>query len=233
MSVTKAVGNMYPWVTHCHSFLRGECPHKCEYCYAKLPVRGHASRQVGPLKIDWQELEEKIPSSSVVFREHKNDLFADGVPEQWIESALERAGRDTTRGIVNVWQTKNPARYLPFTEYMREGDMVGTTLETNRETSYMSVAPSPVWRAKAMREIAPHLFTFVTIEPILKFDVAPFVKMIRDCRPFFVNIGADSKGHGLPEPTAEEIELLVRRLRAEGIDVRIKANLKRLAPDCV
>jgi hypothetical protein len=233
VSVTKSVGNMYPWVSHCHSFLRGECPHKCTYCYAKLPIRGHASRQVGPLKIDWHELEERIPSSSIVFREHKNDLFAAGVPDQWIEAALESARKDSERDVVNVWQSKNPIRFLHYRPEFREGDMLGTTLETNRDTSAYSKAPPPAERAEAMRMVFFKLQTFVTIEPIMQFDLVPFVRMIRAIRPQFVNIGADSKGHGLPEPTAEDVELLVRHLRAERIDVRVKPNLKRLAPDCV
>ncbi len=43
----------------------------------------------------------------------------------------------------------------------------------------------------------------VTIEPIMDFDLEPFVEMIKNTKPKFVNIGADSKGHNLPEPSSE------------------------------
>jgi ribosomal protein L37AE/L43A len=32
MGIVKAKGNMYPWVTHMHSHLRGACSHACPYC---------------------------------------------------------------------------------------------------------------------------------------------------------------------------------------------------------
>ena len=35
MGLTKSKGNMYPWVTHTHANLGGECPHKCRYCILK------------------------------------------------------------------------------------------------------------------------------------------------------------------------------------------------------
>jgi hypothetical protein len=43
-----------------------------------------------------------------------------------------------------------------------------------------------------------------------------------------VNVGADSKGHGLPEPSFKKVMQLVERLTAAGIEVRNKRNLERL-----
>lgn len=31
MSLKKSTGNMYPWVTHTHTHLGGECSHKCVF----------------------------------------------------------------------------------------------------------------------------------------------------------------------------------------------------------
>lgn len=35
MGLTKAKGNMYPWVTHLWNPISGPCPHACTYCYVK------------------------------------------------------------------------------------------------------------------------------------------------------------------------------------------------------
>ena len=70
--------------------------------------------------------------------------------------------------------------------------------------------------------------TMVTIEPIIDFDLNPFVKMIAKCKPEWVNIGADSKSHGLPEPSAQKVWKLIFALEDAGIEVKQKSNLKRL-----
>ena len=70
--------------------------------------------------------------------------------------------------------------------------------------------------------------TFITIEPILDFSVAEFADMIKYANPTFVNIGADSKNHGLPEPTFDKIMQLYEKLISAGIEVRKKVNLERL-----
>lgn len=41
-------------------------------------------------------------------------------------------------------------------------------------------------------------------------------------------IGADSKHHGLPEPTKEEVLALVKVLEDNGVHVNKKSNLDRL-----
>jgi len=72
---------------------------------------------------------------------------------------------------------------------------------------------------------------FITIEPILDFDVKEFSEMLckfKDFKGFFINIGADSKGHGLAEPTHKKVMDLYEILIANGIEVRKKINLERL-----
>lgn len=70
----------------------------------------------------------------------------------------------------------------------------------------------------------------MTLEPIMAFDVDKLEPWLTVLNPDFVNIGADSKSHDLPEPTQAQIEELVFVLKAAGIDVRLKDNLKRLFP---
>ena len=68
---------------------------------------------------------------------------------------------------------------------------------------------------------------FLSIEPIMDFDLEPFVQIIKNIKPKFVSIGADSKNHNLPEPSKEKIEVLIRELK-KFTEVKIKDNLKRL-----
>ena len=48
-----------------------------------------------------------------------------------------------------------------------------------------------------------------------------------DVKPF-VNIGADSKRCSLPEPDADKVRVLIRRLQEAGIEIREKRNLDRM-----
>ena len=73
-----------------------------------------------------------------------------------------------------------------------------------------------------------YLRTFITIEPIMDFDVPVIGQWLMEIRPEFINIGADSKRHGLPEPSADKIMALIDVLNAAGIEIREKHNLERL-----
>jgi hypothetical protein len=46
--------------------------------------------------------------------------------------------------------------------------------------------------------------------------------------PLWVNIGADSKGSGLPEPTKIQIEAVALLLSNYGVYVNLKSNLNRI-----
>ena len=67
----------------------------------------------------------------------------------------------------------------------------------------------------------------VSIEPIMDFDVDTMIDWIRQIKPEFVSIGADSKGHNLPEPSKDKIRALIGALSKITV-VKQKANLSRL-----
>ena len=104
--------------------------------------------------------------------------------------------------------------------------VITTTIETNRwYGDIMNNSPHPKARALAMQDI--HLEKYVTIEPILDFDLDEMVELIKMCNPTQVNIGADSGGHKMPEPSKEKILDLIDRLK-EFTKIDKKINLKRL-----
>jgi len=219
-------GNMYPWVTHMHTHLGGECSHKCSYCYVDNPINGRSTRYIGKVRLIDYELGIDYGQKRVIFIEHCNDLFAADVPNNFIKSILFHV-----RNFPNnkyIFQTKNPERYKNFLDQFPKDFLLGCTIETNRGMSKISKAPDAFNRQLAMRELPKKINKFITLEPILDFDVDILVDWISNIKPLFVNIGADSKDHNLNEPTIEKVMELGKRISELGIEVKEKRNLNRL-----
>ena len=103
--------------------------------------------------------------------------------------------------------------------------MFGTTIETDRYFERISEAPDIPKRVEAMKRMKGK--KFVSIEPILRFDLEKLVRMVWEIHPSFVTIGADSKNHNLLEPGSDQVRELLKRL-SKFTEVRAKSNLKRL-----
>lgn len=225
MGLKKSKGNMYPWVTHTHCHLGGQCPHRCVYCYVDNPRFGRPARYQGELRLIEEEFKVAYGVGNTIFMENCNDLFAKEVPQTFINRVVAHAL--TYPDNTYVWQTKNPYRYLTMDEVFPSNSLFGCTIETNRNTVKISTAPPPADRADAIGALWERQ-TFITVEPILDFDVGILSRWITSIAPAFVNIGADSKGHSLPEPPYEKVLELIERLTAAGIEIREKHNLDRL-----
>jgi len=221
-------GNMYRFVTHTWNTVKGRCPHNCSYCYMK-------AFPIGDLRLDERELDTDLGQQNVIFVGSSCDMFADAVPAEWIHRTLDACRKH--RNNRYLFQTKNPGRYMSPGRYLDiihdlpADSIVGTTIESDlHHPEIMGAAPHPAVRAAYMAIISdtnPGQQTFITIEPILRFELAPFVDMIRRARPTFVNIGADSKGHNLPEPTEDETINLIFSLK-QFTRVNVKRNLERI-----
>jgi len=219
MALKKQSGNMYDFVTHTWSPVRGRCSFDCSYCYMKrFPL--------GPMHLDEKDLKIKIGEDRVIFVGHTIDLFANNVPSEWIERVLAHCCEYPKNRY--LFQSKNPARIIEFTDKLPPDVFIGTTIETNRTIYVESKAPSYIKRAEALGELSKMGFeTMVTIEPIFDFDLDELVDIVIIANPSWINIGADSKGHGLPEPSKEQIKELVITLQKKT-NVKLKDNLKRI-----
>jgi hypothetical protein len=216
---------MYPLVSHTHSHLGGACPHQCVYCYVKsFPFR--LEKYQGPLRLIEKELFVNYGSGKTIFIENCNDMMAKDVPQSFINQIIVHCLKFP--GNTYVFQTKNPERYLAMDSLFPEGSILGTTIESNRWFTVMGNAPSPIDRMLAMERLPGR--KFITIEPVMDFDVDCLASWIDRIRPEFLNLGADSKGHNLPEPSIEKIVALTEKLREYGIELREKHNLARLKP---
>jgi len=183
----------------------------------------------GPLRLKEDELKVKYGTGKVIFIEHQNDLFAEDVPHETVRAVLDHCCQWPENEY--VFQTKNPARLaFCFTEHLPPRWMIGTTIESNRWHEQMGKSPHPSARHFAMLKLRldfPDAKLFCTIEPIMQFDLDDMV-LIAEWKPTFVNIGADSKGNNLPEPTRDEVLALAAELTKRGVEIRNKSNLERL-----
>lgn len=217
MALNKQKGNMYDWITHTWNPIGGECPHQCSYCY----MRGFP---VGELRLRENFLRDNL-ADKMIFVGSSVDMWAEVVPDEWITEVLERCFEFP--GVAFLFQTKNPARFSNFNFPAKT--ILGTTLETNRDYG-ISQAPDFHSRARAMTFSSIYAYSkMISIEPIMDFDLDEFVEWIRAIQPEFVSIGADSKGHNLPEPEGKKVEALIEALGKFTV-VKEKANLRRLLP---
>lgn len=220
MSFRPSHGNMYTFVTHTYNAIKGRCPHDCKYCYMKI-------FELKDPRLDKRALEINLGEGNFIFVGSSIDMFAYQIPEDWIIKTLDHCLKFKNKYL---FQSKNPKRMFEMEKYIPVNSVIGTTIETNRYfPNIMNYAPLILERAEYMEKIAKigNFETMVTIEPVLDFDLEKLVNLIYQCRPSWVNVGADSKGHGLPEPTKEKILKLIKELK-KFTEVKEKRNLRRI-----
>lgn len=211
-------GNMYDWVSHTWNPIKGICSHDCVYCYMKkFPQK--------PIRLEEKELLENLGEGNTIFVGSSTDMWAKDVPDEWIKKVLAKCRN--FEGNTYLFQTKSPHRFWKFSGEFPRNTIFGTTLETNRDTVEYSKA-DPYSRASNMQEGFMER-KMVTIEPIMDFDLEPFVEMIKAIKPEWVNIGADSKNHNLPEPSRGKVDALIIEL-LKFTEIKKKHNLNRLVP---
>lgn len=215
MPLRKSAGNMYSFVTHTWNPIKGKCFHDCLYCYMKR-------FKLGELRLDEKEMRDGLGWGNFIFLGSGTDIFAENIPEYWITAVIGKCYLHDNRYL---WQTKNPKRFLEFG--FPDKSFFCITLESNRHyPEIMGNAPTPEERVEAFSKLIKPCM--ITIEPILDFDLPAMLDMIGAIAPQQINIGADSKGHNLPEPPGKKIDDLIRALRDRGYVLTLKSNLRRL-----
>jgi DNA repair photolyase len=184
--------------------------------------------QQSTVHFDEKELKTDLGEGNFIFIGSSNDLFASMHPKEWVAKTIEKCSQYNNSYL---FQTKNPKAAVPLGWVYKNlsNVTVCTTLES--DISYpkeiMGCAPSTEERSWMMKLISSRIPAYVTIEPVMRFNLDHFVEMIKRCSPRQVNIGADSGNHHLPEPSRGEIEILIEQLSKFTI-VKQKTNLKRL-----
>jgi DNA repair photolyase len=222
--------NMYDWVDNTRNFIGGECPHKCSYCYVKsMNYPAVKERYVGKIRLLESEFKKPLKSKSgkPIFVGSCFDMWAKDVPDNMILRALYYLRKFDNQYI---FQSKNPYRFVEMISTISNLDILGTTIETNKTSAGYQLSNTMLIhnRFDAMHDLKYYANrTFITIEPILDFHLDTFADLLRYAKPDFVNIGADSKGHNLPEPSWEKVQELITELK-KFTEVKCKSNLDRL-----
>lgn len=223
MAMNKQKGNMYGFVTHTWNPIRGKCPHDCSYCYMKVFPQGE-------LRLDEKTLKDDLGEGNYIFVGSSTDMWAGEVPKGWILKVLSICNKYPKNKY--LFQSKNPIRFFDFFKeksYNRfpPDTILCTTIESNRDYTNLK-AQSIKDRIQALKDLDGWgMERMITIEPIMDFDLEEFLEMISYSHAMKINIGADSKGHNLPEPSWDKVQKLIKELK-KFKEVKVKDNLKRL-----
>lgn len=229
-------GRMYPESVKSINWFVG-CHHGCIYCepsFQKLMMRQACKLCKDYVPHAHLERLLKTPPKTrekgfVFFPSCGDPCFADIA--EWDAAILYAERHPETTFII---QSKNPACFLPLS--YPDNVILGTTIETNlrsflhKPTNHIvcyrniSRAPYPDIRAECLRRVK-HKRKFVTIEPIMHFDVDGLVRLIEPIEPEFVYVGYDNHKCWLPEPPLDAVKTLIERLE-EFTEVRAKTLRK-------
>ena len=209
---------MFPFITKTWNPLGGKCQHQCVYCWSMgekgLVNQYNMEKYHGNPFLVEKELHRKFSKDDFVFVQDMSDLFADNVPMKLILRIFEVVTNQLDTKF--LFLTKNPKRYWSIIRKIGEGHfppnaILGTTIETNLKTANISLAPQPNDRLNALMDMP---FTkFVSIEPILKFDLNEFENSLANIPCLeSVAVGYDNYGYKLPEPTLAQTLQLIEKL---------------------
>lgn len=224
MPLNKSTGNMYDFITHTWNTIKGECPHGCTYCYMKRWGKQNETH------LDEKEFKTDLGTGNFIFVGSSCDMFADSIPENWIQKTLLHCEKFDNEYL---FQSKNPQRFYSCGKslILPDKSVFCTTIETNRDyPEIMQSSPTIEDRIHNSIEISTVIPVYITIEPIMDFDISDLINLIKQVKPVQINIGADSGNNHLPEPPKEKIFDLIYELNT-FTKVKIKKNLFRLIGD--
>lgn len=207
-------GNMYEFVYDTKNPICGACGHECKYCYVesrkkRFPVI--RNKYSGEIRLDEKVLKGKLKEGEFYFVQSMGDLFAKNVPDHIIVEVFKWLNKYSDS--MYLLQSKNPGRFIEFAEFFPRNTVFGTTIESNRDYKGMSKAPKIIDRVDAMISLACQDYrTMVTIEPVLDFDIDIMAMIMNDMEPEWINLGADSGGNKLPEPSKEKLLELMSKV---------------------
>ena len=121
--------------------------------------------------------------------------------------------------------TKDPSVYLRLGHYPLNV-YLGTTIESSGDF-VTSNAPTVKQRYHGMMNLT-HPHKFVSIEPIMDFDLVEFIMWMKDIDPDIIEVGADNYRNHLPEPKPQKVRELLHYLKEICPVVIEKEGLGRL-----
>lgn len=227
------MGKMFPFITETWNPVAGSCPYDCSYCWAKSLIKRHSyAKYQGIPRLDDRAM-SKIPDKGFIFVQDMSDistLDADSARLLMTELAYRKNAEF-------LLLTKNPVWYLnmitPGNVDFPPNVIFGATIETNRDIDpKITLAPlshTRFWGLEQVKKWLPSNRTFISVEPIMDFDVVEMNYKILDAKPWAVAVGYDNYHNNLPEPTLAKTKMLISGLRRNGVTVYEK-TLREAVP---
>lgn len=222
------MSRMFKSITRTWPIFTG-CRFNCTYCSARslsLHRLSHHPRYADGFRPHFnpEVLGWKFKPGEFIFVAYMGDIaFATSEEVSRILDRIEQFPH--TRFL---FCSKDPKCYSRWSRRIPDNVVLGTTIETNRDHG-LSLAPSPVTRFGWLTAIrCAH--KFVSIEPVMDFDIDQLIIWIAAIQPEIVEVGADNYHNHLPEPSPEKLEELLIRLRNICPAVVEKDGLERLKP---
>ena len=207
------------------------CKHECSYCYGRRISKRQKHRCAKCFSFEPhlhpERLTRTFKDGETFFVSSMGDIsFATQEEMVQIREVLRNYPQTTF-----MFQSKDPHCFLNWRWWwtrLPNNWIVGTTIETNRDTDKYSKAPPTYIRKVLMSSENMHPRKYVTIEPIMEFDLDTMVEWIKEINPEFVYVGynnLDSKNFHLPEPKLEKTMKLIAELE-KITEVRLKTIRK-------
>ena len=200
------------------------CQYNCSYCSARslaLNRLSHLNKYANGFNPTFHPtlLLQNFKKGQTIFIAYMGDLSCAKAYD--ISLIMDRVREfPDTRFLVC---TKNPELFSQKCPSIPDNVYYGTTLETNRAHSF-SLAPSPWARGTALAT-HQHPLKFVSIEPLMDFDLPLFQSLLLSINPKIVEIGLDNYGNGLPQPSKTRIKHLYHFCVNAFPQVNLKNNL--------
>lgn len=223
---------MYLFIDGTWNPIKGLCPFLCVYCYMLAIFKRFKQNTI--MRLEQKELQTKLGSGKFIFVGSSTDMWSYPVESSWIAQVLDHCFQYPDNKY--LFQSKSPKRFLEFLDHplmsLKQQLVFATTIETNRDISAFSKADSIEERVAVMGELSKLGYqVMITVEPVMQFDFAELVTMLRQVAPFQVNIGSNSnKAVKLPEPTRDELVALIGELKT-FTKVHLKSNSDRILGD--
>lgn len=204
------------------------CKHDCTYCSAKTlaltRLKHHLRYKDGfaPHLVP-ELLTRGFKPGEFVFVAYMGDISFATPYEFW--QILERIKQFPSTDFLMI--TKNPGFFLRWPEPLPLNVILGTTIETNRDTKKISKAPPPLRRWIDIIAVGSRR-KFLSIEPVMDFDLREMTRWIALLEPAIIEIGADNYHNKLPEPPVDKLEQLISFCRGVCPQVVEKPGLERL-----
>ena len=211
----------------------GHC-YDCEYCYIhgkkgmKIRFKHIRDKYSGDFKLYPKILEKlrNIRSEKPIFVCDCIDCMHEDNSKENILDLFWHI-KNSRYNITVILLTKNPSRFNELIEYIPDNVILGVTIESNIDYPDISKAPLQSERIKQLLILRENLDKrkmknkiFISIEPIMNFDLIPFLRAIFNIGATFgVAIGYDNHHNKLCEPSLRKTMALRNNLKIRGINV--------------